>query len=149
MMRLPTLREYNILQTLSDTPEFYDTVRIFTDSEEKAELKRFAMWFVSALNQERESNENLRFPYCPDYQEEKRTFVCNSTCVKIVSDYTNMGFNDVFDLEIFIYWSWLHDAVVWNLNASENGRKQLEKSYLIMQDKPDMDALRALQSEMR
>ncbi|MCM1008984.1 MAG: hypothetical protein NC485_13940 [Ruminococcus flavefaciens] len=42
-------------------------------------------------------------------------------------------------MDIFEYWSILHDAVVWNRSITEEGREYLENAYMYMQKKPDRE----------
>jgi len=81
-------------------------------------------------------------PFSPEYTEEKAYYECVSSDLKIVSDYTGLDFNAVYALEIFEYYGYLHDAVVWNCNKTESGKEYLEKAYLHAQTEPDRSELR-------
>ena len=63
---------------------------------------------------------------------------------KIVADYIRDSFKTVSNLDVFEYWGYLHDAVVWNCSKSEAGRQYLEDAYYQMQTEPDRAALRKL-----
>ncbi len=65
-----------------------------------------------------------------------------SSDMKIVSDYTGHNFGEVDQLEIFDYWSYLHDAVVWNCSRTDSGKEYLENAYFYQQTKPDRKALK-------
>ncbi len=88
----------------------------------------------------------LVMPYYPDASENKAYFNNPSADVKIVSDYTRLDFNAVEDMEIFGYYGYLHDAVVWNCSRSEAGKEYLEKAYNHSQKEPDRDKLRSGQN---
>lgn len=107
-------------------------------SGENAEL-------IAKLDRERENNPDWKMPYYPENPEESeytRRFSCNTQEIKITADYSNMNFLEVLALDIFTYWSWLHDAVVWNCEKSEDGRDYLEKCWTVSQTEPDRPALR-------
>ena len=46
------------------------------------------------------------------------------------------------ELDLFEYFGYLHDAVVWGCSRSEAGREYLENAYYYQQTKPDREALR-------
>ncbi len=66
-----------------------------------------------------------------------------SSDMKIVADYTGYNFGEIDGLEIFDYWGYLHDAVVWNCRRSEAGKEYLENAWYYQQTEPDRKALRA------
>lgn len=75
-------------------------------------------------------------------QERSREFFINSSSdVKIVSDYTSLNFNEVYDMDIFSYYGYLHDAVVWNCSKTNAGKDYLESAYNHSQTEPDRDKL--------
>lgn len=63
--------------------------------------------------------------------------------LKIVSDYTSLSFTEVWELEIFDYWGYLHDCVVWNCGKTEEGRAYLASAYNHSRTEPDRTKLRA------
>lgn len=85
-------------------------------------------------------------PYYPPEKESKAFFESTSQEEKIVSEYTGIDFLELEDLEMFDYWRYLHDAIVWNCNQTEEGREYLENAYYYKQDKPDRDGLKELLS---
>lgn len=85
----------------------------------------------------------LKMPYYPENGGSKAFFKNSSSDVKIVSDYTGYNFEEVYDLGIFDYWGYLHDAVVWNCGRSDAGKEYLENAYYYQQTEPDRKALRA------
>lgn len=46
------------------------------------------------------------------------------------------------ELDLFEYFGYLHDAVVWGCSRSEAGREYLENAYYYQQTEPDREALR-------
>jgi len=85
----------------------------------------------------------LRTPCAPSDEERREFFVNNSSDVKVVSDYTALSFREVGELELFDYYGYLHDAVVWNCSRTEAGRDYLESAYNHSRTEPDRSALRA------
>ncbi len=84
----------------------------------------------------------LNVPYFPENGGSKARFENSSSDVKIVADYTGYNFGEIGELEIFDYWGYLHDAVVWNCELSKAGREYLENAYFYQQTKPDRKALK-------
>lgn len=64
----------------------------------------------------------------------------------MVKEYTGIDFLRLGEIGVFDYWRYLHDAVIWNCNETEEGRKYLENAYNFKQDKPDRDGLKELLS---
>lgn len=60
---------------------------------------------------------------------------------KIVSDFTGYGFDRLEDLTVFEFWALLHDAVVYNCQQTESGKKYLEQCWAHDQTEPDRNAL--------
>lgn len=69
-------------------------------------------------------------------------FENHSSDFKIVSDYTLMSFSEVFETDIFEFFEYLHDAVVWNCEKTEKGRDYLESAYNHSITEPDRKELR-------
>jgi len=82
-------------------------------------------------------------PYYPENGGSKAFFKNSSSDVKIVADYTGYNFGEIGELEIFDFWGYLHDAVVWNCGQSKEGREHLENAWYYQQTEPDRKALRA------
>lgn len=53
-----------------------------------------------------------------------------------------MSFSEVFETDIFEFFEYLHDAVVWNCEKTEKGRDYLESAYNHSQKEPDRKGLR-------
>lgn len=85
-------------------------------------------------------------PYYPPEKESKAFFKNTTQEEKMVQCYTGIDFLRIGELSIFDFWRYLHDAVVWNCNETEEGRKYLENAYNYKQTKPDIAGLTALQS---
>ena len=81
-------------------------------------------------------------PYYPESGENKAFFTNSSGDIKIVSDYKRLSFQAVEDMDIFDYYGYLHDAVVWNCSKTKPGREYLENAYYYQQTEPDREALR-------
>lgn len=60
----------------------------------------------------------------------------------MVSDYTNMSFSDVLNLDCYTYKLLLRDAFVEHMSQTEEGREYLEQAWLLTQTKPDRKTLR-------
>lgn len=99
---------------------------------------------IAEIDRYRENNPNLKMPYFPEVSDYIRRFSCNTQEIKITADYCNMSFMEILALDIFTYWAWLHDAVVWDCEKTEDGRDYLEKAWAGSQSEPDRKALRAL-----
>lgn len=85
----------------------------------------------------------LKVPYYPPDGGSKAYFTNNSSDRKIVSDYTGYDFGEISELDIFTYWGYLHDAVIWNCGRSDAGKEYLENAYYYQQTEPDRKALKA------
>ena len=108
-------------------------IQNFTANDLCKFIEKFAVWIRS----EREKDLNLQTPYVPEESDYKPYLSNKSGDLKIVSDYTGLNFNEVYQLEIFDYWQYLHDAVVWNCSKTEQGRDYLEKAYMLKQTEPE------------
>lgn len=62
----------------------------------------------------------------------------------MVQEYTGIDFLRIDNISIFDFWRYLHDAVIWNCNQTEEGRKYLERAYNFQQKKPDIEGLKSL-----
>ena len=81
----------------------------------------------------------------PYYPEEggKAFFYNESRDEKLVYDYTGIDFLRIGELDVFSYWAYLHDAVVWDCGRTPKGREYLENAYYYQQTEPDRKALRS------
>lgn len=62
----------------------------------------------------------------------------------MVQEYTGIDFLRIGELSVFDFWRYLHDAVIWNCNQTEEDRKYLERAYNFQQTKPDIEGLKSL-----
>jgi hypothetical protein len=58
--------------------------------------------------------------------------------LKYVGDYAGVSIRDVLELSILEFYLLLHDAVVWNLSQTEEGRKYLDRAWTLRQTEPDV-----------
>lgn len=79
-------------------------------------------------------------PCCPE-KGHRVYFVNNSGDIKIVSNYTGLDFDKVWNMGIFDYYGYLHDAVVWECSGTTEGKEYLERAYTMMQTEPDREKL--------
>lgn len=82
----------------------------------------------------------LNVPYAPSGESKGRYFV-NALEEKMVSDFSGYDFDRIENLSIFEFWALLHDAVVYNCQQTEEGRKYLNACWLHSQTEPDRGAL--------
>lgn len=61
---------------------------------------------------------------------------------KIIREYTGFAFRDLEELDVFEYWLYLRDAVVYNYSQSEAGLEKLNDCWRMEQVNPDRAALR-------
>lgn len=61
---------------------------------------------------------------------------------KVISEYTGYNFKDIEELDIFEYWLYLRDAVIYNYMKTDAGREYLENCWRIEQTSPDRKKLR-------
>ena len=74
----------------------------------------------------------------------KAFFSNNTSDNKLVADYANISIPGTFELDIFDFWGYLHDAIVYNCNKTKEGREYLENAYIFSQEKADRKQLRKL-----
>lgn len=85
-------------------------------------------------------------PYYPPEKESKAFFRNTTQGEKIVQEYTGIDFLRLEDIGIFVYWRFLHDAIIWN-HSLDPEDKYLENAYNYQQEKPDRAGLRELMGE--
>lgn len=138
--RTPTVREYYILKYSANTADVVAIAKTIADFDGPAELQSFLTEYFGEIEAEKTNNPQLQIPYYAEYSDEKQYYNCNSTDIKIVSDYTRLDFCQIQNLGIFTFWGWLHDAIVWNCNKSDEGKDYLEMCWCMSQTEPDEDA---------
>lgn len=62
--------------------------------------------------------------------------------MKWVIDYTGCSYTEVSGMDVLTFWGLLHDAVVWNLDKTKEGREYLENAWYYEQTEPDRGSLR-------
>lgn len=55
-----------------------------------------------------------------------------------------MDFEQLDNLNTFVFWLYLRDAVVYNASQTEDGRDWLERCWVQQQTEPDRKSLREL-----
>lgn len=93
------------------------------------------------MDSEDQELPKLKIPYYPS-GDDKGHYEVNTLEEKIVSEYTGYNFKEIEDLDIFLYWLYLRDAVIYNCNKTEKGREYLENCWRIEQTEPDRQRLR-------
>lgn len=141
---LPNVRQFYILKYASPyNPLILETVKGLTDKIETfSELSEFISSYILWLETEREKNPDWITPYAPPEESHKHYFNCNTADIKQVADYTLLSFNEIYRLDVFTFWGYLHDCVVWRCEQTEKGREYLEKAYYNSQTEPDREALK-------
>lgn len=67
-----------------------------------------------------------------------------TACVKAVSSYAGLAMDSVLELDIYTFTLLLRDAVIENMEQSEEGQKQLREMYLLQQTEPELNTLHGL-----
>lgn len=89
-------------------------------------------------------NPDFQIPYYPEESDYIRRFSCSTNDFKIVADYSGLNFLQIRRIDILTFRQYLHDAVVWNCERTEQGREYLEKAWANSQTEPDRESLRAI-----
>lgn len=61
---------------------------------------------------------------------------------KIIREYTGFAFRDLEELDVFEYWLYLRDAIVYNYSQTKEGRDYLDQCWILEQTAPQRDKLR-------
>lgn len=138
--RNPTLWEYLVLKNSEDYSQLYFVAESIAGSDNIEEFQRYQADYIAEIEARKDRDPQLKTPYYMEYSEEKQYYSCNSSDMKLVSDYTRLNFNEIFKLDIFLYWSWLHDAVVYLCSKTDEGKDYLEMCWCMSQTEPDEDA---------
>jgi len=85
--------------------------------------------------------KNIKIPHKPT--DEPVYYEIESLEEKTVADYTGLDFREVDDLEVFIFWRLLKDAVIYNYSQTKEGREYLADCWRLEQTSPERDKLRA------
>lgn len=97
------------------------------------------------MAQRHTNRKKLTVPFCPEFKDEKAYYKTSTAEEKTVCNYTKIDFMSLRELDIFAFWQYLRDAVIYNLSLTDKGKEYLEKAYLYEKnryvDKPDRAAL--------
>lgn len=61
----------------------------------------------------------------------------NSVAEKVVSDYANVSILDTDEMDVFLFWGLLRDAVIFNRAQTDEGRKWLHNAWRLTQTAPE------------
>lgn len=147
----PNVREYYLIYHAADP---FEKTEGLTDwiARSAEELKstitaddicRIEIELYAWLAREK-TKEIYRAPYAPKASQNTIYFNRVYDELKLVSDFTNSSFLDLQVLDIFTFWRYYRDAVIWDCSKSEEGREYLEAAYNSMQTKPDRAAIAQL-----
>ena len=106
----------------------------------EADLYKIELELLAWLKKEKEKGQ-YKAPYYPQEPQFKTYFTRVYDELKLVSDYTNSSFAELQELDIFTFWRYYRDAVIFNCSRTEEGREYLEKAYAGEQTKPDRAAI--------
>lgn len=143
----PTVRQYYTLKYPEKHPpeDVMSVIEELTDAVETwNDLSEFLSLYIWQIDEERSKNPDLIVPYAPPEKKYKRYYNCDTADIKQVSDYTGLNFSEVYALDIFVFWGYLHDLVVWECEQTEKGRKYLENAHNYEQTTADRAALREI-----
>lgn len=85
--------------------------------------------------------KELAPPSCPDDEQEGHLSAVTGDD-KFVADYAGISIFQVQELDVFTYWQFLRDAVIFACQQTESGREYLEKCWVAQQTEPDRKILR-------
>lgn len=58
-----------------------------------------------------------------------------------MAEYAGISVMEVYELDIFTFWTLLHDAVVYNRSQTKKGREWLKNAWRLTQTEPDDDVV--------
>lgn len=58
-----------------------------------------------------------------------------------MADYANVPLPQVYEFDVFTFWTLLHDAVVYNNSQTQDGRKWLRNAWRLTRTAPDVKKL--------
>jgi len=91
---------------------------------------------------QRKNFKKLIIPYYPSDEENKGHYEVNTLEEKIVCKYTGFNFNNLEKLDVFQFWLYLRDAVIYNYMQTKEGIDYLDNCWRINQTEPDREGLR-------
>ncbi|MCR3760317.1 hypothetical protein KYB31_15160 [Clostridium felsineum] len=90
----------------------------------------------------RKEFKKLKVPYYDEKNDDKGHYEISTLEEKTVSNYTGYNFAQLDELNVFEYWLLLRDAVIYNCSQSKEGKKYLDKCWLMEQTEPDRNTLK-------
>ena len=90
------------------------------------------------------SGKKLTVPSCREsIGGWKNPYSIGTISDKVVNEYTGLNFEEIGQLNIFVYWQYLRDAVIYNHSTTDEGHEYLDKCWSAEQKNPDREKLRA------
>lgn len=143
--RAPTVGEYLTLKYSDNSAAVVKIAQaIAPEIGTIRELTEFLSGYLNEIETEKAKNPELNVPFYPSAGAKKQYYTCGTGDMKLVCDYTRLNFAEILRTDIFTFWRYLHDAVVWECSRSESGREYLENAYFYNQTEPDRKALNAM-----
>ena len=90
------------------------------------------------------SKKELAPPSCPDDESPEGHYLPELAGEKVVCRYTGLNFRQIDNLNVFLYWLYYRDAVIYYNMQTEKGRDWLDECWARNQTEPDRKALREL-----
>lgn len=141
---------YQIFHPVDDSEKIFGLTDWIarSDEEKKSSITVEDLYIIEIellnwLRTEREK-EQYKAPYYKQAAQNEVYFTREYDELKLVSDYTNSSFGELQELDIFTFWRYYRDAVIWNCSKTEEGREYLRNAYNSVQTKPDRAAIAQL-----
>ncbi|WP_019678153.1 hypothetical protein [Ruminococcus flavefaciens] len=141
---------YQIFHPVNDSEKIFGLTDWIarSDEEKKSSITVEDLYIIEIellnwLRTEREK-ERYKAPYYKQAAQNEVYFTREYDELKLVSDYTNSSFGELQELDIFTFWRYYRDAVIWNCSKTEEGREYLRNAYNSVQTKPDRAAIAQL-----
>lgn len=58
-----------------------------------------------------------------------------------MAEYCNIPLFQVYEMDVFTFWTVLHDVIVYNRSQTKEGRKWLRNAWRIRQTEPETEKL--------
>lgn len=91
-----------------------------------------------------EKRPKLTIPHCPSDVDDTGSEPINTLDLKYVADYVGVNIVQVEDLDILTFFALLHDAIVYQLSQTSDGREYLDSCRRMRQTEPDIAGIRML-----
>lgn len=79
----------------------------------------------------------MSVPYCPGGEDSEGTEPINTIDLKFVADYAGISIPAAEELDVLEFFLLLHDAAVWKLSQSKDGREYLETAARLRMTEPE------------